>query len=193
MANEKKNEEIKEEINELAAEVGELQVDTDTGEVLDGYDPFAVRRGDAAAVNYTVQEDRVVYKTPYMVNRIGGATDPQTGRTYYNYALGYMLKVNGKQIPQTVALVPTERRGDIYDLLDALFNGSDSAPLSIMRTARTQTVNNRSKTTYSYSVRIQIEDEDGIEIHCDMSPDGNGARMKLDNFYARLKAKGIIK
>ena len=136
------------------------------------------------------EEDVVVYATPLKIQRYSSTVDAE--RKYYNYAFGYKVKINGKEIAQTVQLQPGERRADVYDLLDAIFGDSDISTLYIVRTARTVTVNGYSRTTHSYSCQVRASDEEGAEFIVSLVPSGSTGRVKFNNLISKFKSMGIV-
>ncbi|MBE6531392.1 MAG: hypothetical protein E7679_04815 [Ruminococcaceae bacterium] len=156
-------------------------------ETLD-FDPYADRRNNDD-LNVTTEGESVVYKVPVLVRRFSNAK--KEDRAYYNYAVGYKTVINGKTIAQTIDLEPAAKRADIYDLLDAIFGESESAPLEIVRTAMHRTQNGRTKTTYIYSFRVSATDEDNVEVSCGLEPTRGNADKK-QNLIAKMKAVGAV-
>ena len=184
--NEKKNE------NEIANEITNVEAGMDDKETKGfslEHDAFDYMRDrDDAAVQR--EEDIVVYTTPLKVQRYSSTVDSE--RKYYNYALGYKVKINGKEVAQTIQLLPSERRADVYDLLDAIYGDSDASTLYIARTARIITVNGNSRTTHSYSCQVKACDEDGSEFIMTLVPSGSTGRTKFNNLITKLKKMGIV-
>lgn len=192
MANEKNNEKVNENVEK--ANANETNVKNDSLNNLSSleYDAFEYRRNRDENLEYHNEDDAVVFKTPLFVQRIAGGKAEDSERVYYNYAVGYRVKINGKEISQTVPLAPTEKRADIYDLLDAIFGESDRVPLYISRVARTNTVNGFTRTTYSYTPQVRAEDEIGDEFLCSLAASGQGGRAKFTNLVNKFKSMGVV-
>ena len=154
------------------------------------HDSFEYQRNRDAEVEYHREENDVIYETPFFVQRMAGGSSGD--RIYYNYAVGYKIKLNGKDVAQVVSFNPSEKHADIYDLLDGIYGESDVSKLYIVRTERTSTVRGVTRTTYSYSGQVKSVSEDGIEYPCTLIPNGAGNRMKFGNLITRLKGEGKI-
>ena len=154
------------------------------------HDAFEHLRNRDDGYEYHRDEETSIFGTPLYVQRI--ASNGEGGRVYYNYAVAYKTKINGKEIAQTINLQPGEKRADIYDLLDAIFGDADRSKLYISRTSRTSTVNGVSRVSYAYSCQVRAEDEFGVEFSCGLVPSGNGGRTKFTNLLSKLKSMGIV-
>ena len=177
-----------------------MEVDNVTGEVaevventanVEDYDPFAWRRERDELQDSKSEGEKVVYYTPHNIMRYTDGSVTKEGRVIYNYATGYFTTLNGKKISQTIDLEPSVRRADTYDLLDAIFGDSDKKQLEIVRTTYTQTLNGRTKTTYTYGFRVSAKNEEGTEFACTLVPT-RGNNDKKDNFINKLKADGHV-
>ena len=193
-------ENVKEEINEVVEKSENVEFKADENvkssdiamQIHDEYevDAFERQRNRDQNLDYHKEEDVVVYSTPFKVQRFASNTNSE--RVYYNYAVGYKAKINGKEIAQVVQLQPSERRADIYDLLDAIFGDSDTVVLNIVRTARTVTANGVSKITYTYAPQVRAADEDGVDFTCALVPSGSTGRVKFSNLVSKLKSMGAV-
>lgn len=156
--------------------------------LIDEIDPFASRRESDSGYDSSSEGDTVSYKVPLKVMRY--ESSGKGDRKYYNYAVGYKVKINGKEMSQVIDLEPT-RRADVYDLLDAIFGEETMCPFEVVRTARTVTNNGVQKTRYIYGIRVCAKDEDGVELHCSLTPT-RGNTDKFDNYIEKLKAAGYV-
>lgn len=190
-------ENINENVNEIANDTTKAKENVNAAAIEKNnvieFDAFASMREREQDLDYQREDDSVIFTVPLSVQRIAGGKSENDERIYYNYAVGYKAKINGKEIPQTVQLVPTEKRADIYDLLDAIFGEADRVSLRIVRSERTQTVNGVTRTSYTYSPCVLAMDEDGAEYRCPLSPAGAGGRAKFNNLVNKYKSMGILK
>ena len=185
---EKKNENVN--VNE------DVKVNKVTGEVTSKndwsdfeLDPFADRRDSEGQTSVSSEGESVVFSTPITVKRM--LSTEKDGRKYYNYAVGYKVTLGGKELTQMISLEPIAKRGDIYDLLDGIFGESMSAPMEIVRTSMTSTVNGITKTNYRYAIRVSAKDDTGCDVACALNP-SRGNTDKFNNLISRLKVREII-
>lgn len=153
------------------------------------FDVFADRRDDDVQERIPAQGEVSVYTTDYPIFR--NIASKSADRDYYNYALGFYVTINGKKIAQTIYLEPTRKTSDNYDLLDAIFGDSVSHNLEIVKRTTTTYVNNTSKTTVSYGIRVSETDESGVVLACTLNVT-RGNTDKFNNLIEILKKRGII-
>ena len=182
-------EEIKNEENDV--KVNEAPTGNTESPAIQESDAFEYRRKRAEEGEYHREEDTVIYGTPLDVQRYGSNSNGD--RVYYNYAVGYKARINGKEIAQAVQFQPGEKRANAYDLLDAIFGEGDRSKLYIVRTARTVTVNGVTRTSYTYTAKVSSFDEAGVEFSCSLVPSGSSSRQSFNNLITKLKAMDIVK
>lgn len=135
-------------------------------------------------------ENTFIYETPYSIRRI--VNNKVGDKIDYNYIVEYEIHIHGKVFPQTVFLRPIEESKEIYDLIDAIFNGSEESKMYIDQAIATIKIGDRIIKTSSHLARIQSDEKNNCSYYCTFVPKGDGSKMTFNNLISKLKAKGII-
>ena len=187
MEKEIKKEEVKKEEKENI-EVNEVS-DTEFDEMF-VVDPFEAERAREESGEER-EGNTVIFKTPFQV--VKHTTRSKTdGKEYSNYRVAWKRPLFGKDVLYELNLIPSDKRKVLYQMLEAMFGTGNKLPLDISKTVSTTTTNGKTTTRTTYSPRVSVVDEKGVEIVCPLRSAGAADRAVFDVLLALLKDKGII-
>jgi len=110
-------------------------------------------------------------------------------RYYFNYCTGMMYPVAGEMVEFRVNLNPYPNHAGTHAILEAIMGEENVIPLEVVKT--TQTFNNQ--TTENFKFRVAAEDENGVNIACELRPDRFSGGEMTNNLLAVLRSRGEIK
>lgn len=179
----KVKEEVKEEVE------AKVTVDNEFDDMF-SVDPFEFEKAREESGEERSENVRV-FKTS--IQLVKHTTVSKTdGNEYSNYKVAWKRPLFGKDVLYELNLIPSEKRKVLYQMLEAMFGNGNKLPLDIVKMVTTRTNNGKAVTSTTYSTRVSVVDEKGVEIICPLRPAGTADRAVFEVLLALLKDKGVV-
>ena len=179
----KVKEEVKEEVEAKAT------VDNDFDDMF-SVDPFEFEKSREESGEVRSENVRI-FKTSIQVVK-HTARSQTDGNEYSNYKVAWKRSIFGKDVVFELNLTPSEKRKVLYQMLEAMFGNGNKLPLDIVKTVSSRTNNGKTTTTTTYSPRVSVVDDKGVEIVCPLRPAGTADKAVFEVLLSLLKDKGVV-
>lgn len=115
----------------------------------------------------------------------------KNGETYYDYVAGFVGKIGGNPVTNTISFKLAKEYREAYDRLNMIFGSENRTPLYILRTEMTD--NRTRRTTVSYQAQVSVKDDDGDDFCMQLRPSNAIDRMQFEYMLDMLRKRGVVR